>query len=71
MEEDNADFFLENHEIFLYWLERKYSKGDIFVHVDHVIDPPPPLWTDMDNLETPPPPLPVHMVYECRHRPLE
>ena len=26
------------------------------VHMDHPLDPPPPLWTDMDNLETPLPP---------------
>ena len=39
------------------------------VHVDHVLDPPPPLWADMDNWETPLPPLRVHVVYECRlHR---
>ena len=41
-------------------------KRSNLVHVDHVLDPPPPLWTDMDNWETPSLPLPVHVVYECR-----
>ena len=40
-----------------------FKKGNL-VHVDNALDPPSPLWTDMDNLETPPPPLPVHVVYE-------
>ena len=40
------------------------SKGAILSTWTMPLTPPPPLWTDMDNLETPPPPLLVHVVYE-------
>ena len=46
--------------------ENTSLKRSYLVHVDHVLDPPSPLWTDMDNWETPSLPLPVHVVYECR-----
>ena len=36
--------------------ENTLLKRSNLVHVDHVLDPPSPLWTDMDNLETPLPP---------------
>ena len=37
------------------FLEKRNFKAEK-IHMDHPLDPPPPLWTDMDNLETPLPP---------------
>ena len=45
--------------------ENTSLKRSNFVHMDHVLDPPPPCgptWT----IERPHSPLPVHVVYECR-----
>ena len=42
----------------------KSKNVGIIIHMDRGLDPPPPMWTNMDILVTPPPPSAVPMV--CR-----
>ena len=49
---------------YLQILEIKCKNVGIIIHMDRGLDPPPPMWTNMDILGTPPPPSAVHMV--CR-----